>query len=137
MLFRRCHMVANLGSSFPTGCGLAFSFSCLFAEKWEPFVRAGYADDGGALWEKSVSAGLGYYTRKSSDLIGIGLNWSRPSSDTLGPGLDDQYTAEVFYRFHLLKMVAITPDLQLLFDSALNPDKDLIAIFGIRGRISF
>ena len=52
--------------------------SRLFAGKWAPFVRAGYADDGGALWEKSVSAGLGYNNRKSTDLIGIGLNWSRP-----------------------------------------------------------
>jgi len=121
----------------PDGWGLTFSFSRLFAEKWAPFLRAGYAKDGGALWEKSVSAGLGYYTRKNSDLIGMGLNWSRPSSDTFDSGLDDQYTAEVFYRIQVLKILSITPDLQLLFDPALNPGEDLIAVFGIRVRISF
>ena len=94
-------------------------------------------DDGGALWERSFSAGLGYYTRKSSDLIGIGLNWSRPSKDTLGPGLDDQYTAEIYYRWQALKVLTITPDVQVVFDPALNPDKDVIAVFGLRGRISF
>jgi len=131
------HVDKRKQTNTPDGWGLAFSFSRLFAEKWEPFVRAGYADDGGALWEQSFSAGLGYYTRKSSDLIGAGLNWSRPSSDTLGPGLDDQYTLEVFYRFYLLKTLAITPDVQLLFDPALNPNIDVVAVFGLRARISF
>ena len=131
------HVDKRKQANTPDGWGLAFSFSRLFAEKWEPFVRAGFADDGGALWEKSVSAGLGYYTRKNSDLIGLGLNWSRPSSDTFGPGLDDQYTAEVFYRLQILKTLTLTPDVQFLFDPAFNPDEDLIAIFGLRGRISF
>ncbi len=119
------------------GWGVAFSFNRLIADKWEPFVRAGYAEDGGALWERSVSMGLGYHTRKKSDKIGLGLNWSRPSEDTFGPGLDDQYTAEIFYRFQLLKTLSITPDLQLLINPSLNPDEDLIVVFGIRGRISF
>jgi len=131
------HVDKRKQANTPDGWGLAFSFSRLFAEKWGPFLRAGYAKDGGALWEKSVSAGLGYYTRKSSDLIGLGLNWCRPSSDTFGPGLDDQYTAEVFYRIQVLKTLTLTPDVQLLFDPAQNPDENLIAVFGIRARINF
>jgi len=96
-----------------------------------------YAQDGGALWEKSISVGLGYHTRKESDVLGFGFNWSRPSSETFGPGLDDQYTAEIFYRFQLLKILTITPDVQVVFNPALNPDKNVIAIFGLRARISF
>lgn len=34
-------------------------------------------------------------------------------------------------------VLTITPDVQLLFNPALNPDEDLIAIFGIRARIYF
>ena len=60
--------------------------------------------------ERSVSAGLGYHTRKGSDMIGPGLNWSRPWEDTFGPGLVDQYTAEIYYRFQVLKVLTITPD---------------------------
>lgn len=131
------HVDEREQAQVPNGWGVAFSFSRLFADKWEPFFRAGYAEDGGALWERSVSVGLGYHTRKESDVLGFGFNWSRPSSETFGPGLDDQYTAEIFYRFQLLKILTITPDVQLVFNPALNPDKDMIAIFGIRGRISF
>jgi porin len=119
------------------GSGVAFSFSRLFADTWEPFFRAGYAKDGGALWKGSISAGLGYHTRKNGDMLGVALNWSRPSEDTFGPGLDDQYTAEIYYRFQLLKVLTITPDVQLLVDPTLSPDKDLVAVFGTRVRISF
>jgi porin len=96
-----------------------------------------YTQDGGALWEKSISVGLGYHTRKESDVPGFGFNWGRPSSETFGSGLDDQYTAEIFYRFQLLKILTITPDVQVVFNPALNPDKDVIAVFGLRARISF
>jgi porin len=121
----------------PDGWGVAFSFSRLVAEKWEPFVRAGYANDGGALWERSLSVGIGYHTRKKSDLLALGLNWGRPSEETFGSGLDDQYTVELFYRFQLLKSLTITPDVQLLVNPANNPNEDVIAIFGIRARLSF
>jgi porin len=70
-------------------------------------------------------------------LVGVGLNWSQPSSDTLGPGLDDQYTAEVFYRVQILKTLTITPDVQLFFNPALNPSENLIAIYGLRARLAF
>jgi len=131
------HVDEREEAQVPSGWGVAFSFSRLFADKWEPFVRAGYAHDGGALWERSISVGLGYHTRKESDVLGIGINWSRPSSETFGPGLDDQYTVEIFYRFQVLKILTITPDVQVVFNPALNPDKDVIAIFGLRARISF
>jgi porin len=118
------------------GQGLAFSWNRLLRKKWVPFVRAGYADGGGALWERSLSAGLGYFPRGARDLLGVGLNWGRPSEDTLGSGLDDQYTLEVFYRWRPLRLLTISPDLQLLFDPALNPDEDLIAVLGVRVRLA-
>ena len=121
----------------PSGWGLAFSFNHLFADKWEPFVRAGYSEGGGALWERSVIIGLGYHTRKKGDFVALGLNWGRPSEKAYGPGLDDQYTAELFYRHHLLQNLAITPDVQFLINPALNPEEDRIWIFGLRARLAF
>ncbi|MFC1817475.1 carbohydrate porin [Thermodesulfobacteriota bacterium] len=88
------------------------------------------------MWEGSISTGFGYYPGKGSDVLGVGLNWSRPSTDTFGPGLDDQLTAELYYRWQVLKILAITPDVQLLINPALNPNEDVIGVFSIRGRIS-
>lgn len=121
----------------PNGWGVAFSFSRLFADTWEPFFRAGYSEDGGALWERSVSAGFGYYPGKKSNVLGVGLNWSRPSEEVFGPGLDDQYTAEIYYRFQLLKVLTLTPDVQLLINPALNPEEDRLWVFGLRARLAF
>jgi porin len=118
------------------GWGVAFSFSKLIEDAWEPFFRAGYAKDGGALWEGSISAGVGYHIRKKGDTIGLGLNWSNPNEDTVGPDMEDQYTAEVYYRWQVLKPLTITPDLQLLMNPALNSDENVIAIFGLRVRIN-
>ena len=131
------HIDARKQAGTKAGWGLAFSFSRLLADTWEPFFRAGYSQDGGALWDRTVSAGLGYHTRKKSDVLGVGLNWSRPSQSTLGPGLRNQYTAEIYYRIQLLKVLAVTPSLQLLIHPAINPDQDMIAVFGLRARISF
>lgn len=99
---------------------------------WMPFLRAGYSDDGGALLEASISAGIGYYMSDSRDLLGFGVNWGKPP----GSGLDDQYTAEIFYRLQLAQNLAITPDLQLIIDPALNPDENTIWVFALRARLA-
>ena len=117
----------------PDGWGLAFSATWFINDQWMPFLRAGYSDDGGALLEGMVSAGIGRYFSKSRDLLGFGVNWGKPSAD----GLDDQYTAELFYRLQLAQNLAITPDVQLIINPALNPDEDVIGVFGLRARVTF
>lgn len=118
------------------GWGLAFSFSRVYGKYWQTFVRAGYAHEGGALLEKSLEAGLGYNIPSTHDIIGMGVSWGRPSASTLGEELGDQYTVELYYRWRFQKVLAISPDIQLLFDPALNPGKNVIAVFGLRTRIS-
>ena len=51
---------------------------------------------------------------------------SEPNEDTFVPGLDDQYSAEVFYRFLLGKRFNLTADLQYLKDPALNPTESSV-----------
>jgi porin len=99
-------------------------------------VAGGYADEGGALYDRSVSAGLGYYRQSRKELAGLGLNWSRPAESGFGPGLPDQYTAELFYRFQVSDHVAITPDIQFIKDPALNPDENQIWVLGQRVRVA-
>jgi len=120
----------------PDGWGFNISYSRYLAKKWMPFIRAGYAKDGGSLMQKSVSVGLGYQPVPKGDLLGFGFNWGEPNDDTYGPGLRDQYTAEIFYRWQLTPQFAITPDVQLLIDPALNPEEDQIWVFGLRARLA-
>jgi len=120
----------------PDGWGVGFSATKFIDDTWMPFLRAGYAEDGGALWERSLGIGLGRYLSGRKDLAGIGLNWSRPSETGVGPGLDDQYTIEAFYRLQLSQNFAITPDVQLLIDPALNPQEDRLWVLGLRGRLT-
>ncbi|MCP4398129.1 MAG: carbohydrate porin [bacterium] len=114
------------------GWGLAFSATTFVNDTWMPFLRAGYSDGGGALLEASVSAGIGYSFSESQDLLGFGINWGRPPDS----GLNDQYTAELFYRLQVSQNLTLTPDIQWLIDPALNPDEDQIWIFGLRGRLA-
>ena len=121
----------------PDGWGASFSFSRKINDRWLPFVRAGYAEDGGALLERSLSAGIGYFTKGHSDVLGVGLNWGRPPSEPDGPRLNDQYTVEVFYNMQLFQHTNITPNIQWIIDPALNPEEDSLWVFGLRARVSF
>ena len=120
----------------PEGWGVNASGTWFLQDKWLPFVRGGYTEDGGSLLQKSLSVGSGYYWARTSDLIGLALNWSEPNETTWGPGLPDQYTMELFYRWQLGQQLAITPDLQLLIDPANNPDPSQIWVFGLRARLA-
>lgn len=118
----------------PSGWGANLSWTTYLAGKWLPFVRAGWADGGGSLMQKSVSVGFGYQPNPGKNLLGLGLNWGEPNKDTWGSELRDQYTAELFYRWQLSKGIAITPDLQFLVNPALDPDADSVWVFGLRLR---
>ena len=67
------------------------------------------------------------------DVLGIGLSWRKPSA----AGLDDQFVAEIYNKVQLTRRLAVTPSIQLIANPSLNPDRDFLAIFGIRGRVDF
>jgi len=123
------------------GWGAVLSYSHFVNDKWMPFIRGGFADDGGSLLEKSVSAGIGYHPKLigevPGDLLGFAVNWGQPNDAVFGSSLDDQYTAELFYRIQVTKEIAITPDVQMLFNPAQNPDENMIVVFGLRSRMVF
>jgi len=119
------------------GWGAAFSYSRKFGERWLPFLRVGYGDGGGALLERSISAGVGRYTDDGQGVFGLGLNWGRPNRELFGADARDQYTAEMYYRLQLAEHLAITPDIQLIKDPALNPGEDFVWVVGLRARFAF
>ena len=121
----------------PDGHGVSFSYTRGIDDTWLPFLRGGWAEDGGSLYEASLSAGFGYTQEPGRNLLGVGLNWSRPNDGTFGSGLDDQYTLEAFQRWQITQGVAITPSVQIIHNPAFNPDDDTIALFGLRIRAAF
>ena len=111
--------------------GAAFSAAWFIDNQWMPFVRAGASKGTAALYENSVSVGLGYYGR-NTDLAGIGLNWAEANGV---PG--NQHTIEAFYRFSISPGLQITPSIQYIDNPLLNPGQGSITLFGIRARVVF
>ncbi len=121
----------------PGGWGLSASWSHAVGKRWTPFVRAGWADGGGGILERSLSVGAGYSFRDGRDQLGVGLNWGWPDEESFGPAIGDQYTAGVFYNWRVLRVLHLSPGVQFLFDPALNPDENLITVWGLRARFAF
>lgn len=111
--------------------GAAFSAAWFIDNQWMPFVRAGTSKGTAALYENSVSVGLGYYSR-NTDLAGIGLNWAEARGV---PG--SQNTIEAFYRFSISPNFQITPSIQYIDNPLLNPGQSSVTLFGLRARIVF
>ena len=63
----------------PSGWGLNFSGTWLFENRLMPFLRGGYAEDGGSLLQKSISTGVGYQWVPGRDVLGLGFNWGEPN----------------------------------------------------------
>jgi porin len=121
----------------PKGWGVSASASATFDDAWLFFLRGGWADDGGSLYDRSVSVGFGHQPQPSPNLLGLGLNWGRPNQDTFPGNPGTQFTSELFYRWQATPNFTVTPSVQLLVDPALNPEDDAIAVFGLRGRFAF
>ena len=131
------HADERVAAGTPDGWGANFSWSKLINDRWIPFIRAGYADDGGAILQKSISTGFSYQPVIGGNQIGVGFNWGEPSESTWAPDLKKQSSVELFYRIQVFKELAITPDLQYIKNPALNPTEDSLWVFGLRARLAF
>ena len=123
---------ARRGAGTPQGWGISASASWFLGDRWMPFLRGGYAHDGGAALEATGAGGMGLLLREA-DLLGVGVSWGRPPSG----GRRDQTTMEVFYRLQLLPGLAVTPDLQLIFSPPNAPAESVVTVFGLRSRLAF
>lgn len=126
------HTDARDSAQTPEGWGVAVTAQKYVCDRWLPFFRFGYSDGDAALMQTTFSTGLGL-KRENKDVAGIGFSWGKPADGTLG----DQFTSEAFYRFQLTQFLAVTPDVQLIADPALNPSEDVLAMFGVRLRAAF
>ncbi len=117
--------------SRPEDYGASFSAAWFIDNTWMPFFRAGASKGRAALYEKSVSAGIGYFAR-NTDLAGIGFNWAEANGIA-----GDQETVEAFYRFSVSPDLQITPSVQYIKDPLLNPSASSITLWSLRARVVF
>lgn len=116
----------------PRSYGIAFNANWMVAEQALVFFRGGWSEDWAA--ERSLSAGVGWRPGGSpANLIGIGVGWTEPAAQVLR----SQYTIEAFYRYHLTRNFAITPDLQAIIDPSTNPGTSVLWVASLRARVTF
>lgn len=117
--------------------GVTLQASYLFNDRWYPFTYGGWSDGNASTFKQDLVAGLGMAAntrnRPADDALAVAIGWGNPSDGEL----QDQYTAEIFYRLQLLAAVAITPSIQIVQNPADNPDDDRVVLFGLRTRIQF
>lgn len=120
-----------------SGWGMTLSWSQIVAERWVPFLRAGYSNGGATLVDRSISAGLGYQLTKRNDFVGFGAGWGSPPNAPNGSAGRDQYTFETYYRWQVLPQVQLVPSVQYVLHPALAPSKDDFWLYAIRMRAVF
>ena len=119
-----------------SGKGWAVTASYQTGEKLLSFFRVGRSNGGaGVPAEKAASVGVEYSPRVGRALT-VGLGWARPSEDTYGPGLRDEYVTELSYRFQLTKNFSLLTDVQIVFNPALNPAEDRVWVLGLRASLA-
>ncbi|OBT12159.1 porin [Vibrio sp. UCD-FRSSP16_10] len=117
-----------------SGRGVNFSYSTFVTPQLMPFVRGGFSQGDVALYDKSISAGFGYFGLGSAkNNLGFAVNWSE-TNDIFGN--EDQFSAELYYNMQLGDHIQITPDVQFINNPALST-QDTALVFGVRGRVFF
>ena len=102
-----------------------------------PFTRFGHSDGGAGVGAED-SATLGCEVQIAPQHIWYGgAGWAKPSAETFGETLRDEYVVETSYTWQLSRFVAMTPDLQLLIDPAKNSDVDQVWVGGVRLKVDF
>lgn len=129
------HLDGGTKNSAEDSQGINFSASYFFTAQFMPFIRGGFAEGDASLLSSSISAGLGYFGLATpTNNLGFAVNWGKVNEEAFGGGLDDQYSAELYYNMTIGKYFNITPDIQYVKNPALS-DEDNSWILGIRANI--
>lgn len=123
------HQDAREAAGVEESEGVAFSAAKFIKDKWLPFIRGGWSSGTAAPMKRTISGGIGL-RRENKDVVGIGISWGEPSVS----GLRNQTTGEVFYRWQVNDVLAITPSLQWIHHPALDPTNDNLVVLGLRAR---
>jgi porin len=113
------------------GAGVGLSADQEVAPGVVPFARLGYGDKYLVDFEFSASVGVGFENFwRMGDLLAVGAAWGRTGDE------QSQSLVEAFYRFNLTESVAITPDLQVVFNP-IDSEEDVVLVAGARLQATF
>lgn len=122
--------------------GIAANANYMVGPNHNVFLRGGW--NNGSLFQGFVTGGFAWRPPAApSDLFGAGFAWAHPDNPSRlpvplpFPSLRDQYTWEVFYRFHVTPNLALTPDFQWIVDPTLTPAESHLFALGLRARVTF
>ncbi|WP_103879693.1 carbohydrate porin [Vibrio hangzhouensis] len=117
------------------GSGFNFSASYFATPQLMPFLRGGFSKGDVALYDSSISAGLGYFgLGNQTSNLGFAVNWSK-INDAFGSDLDDQFTSELFFNWAINDYIQLTPDIQYIKNPAFS-DKSSTWVMGLRFRVA-
>ncbi|MDN3628590.1 carbohydrate porin [Vibrio lentus] len=123
------------------GSGVNFSWSQFMTPQVMPFVRGGFSEGDVALYDKSISVGMGYFgLGKPTNNLGVALNWAEVNGDSFEAdakaisGGTEQWTAEIYYNMQFGEHLQVTPDIQYIKDPAFSSESSAW-VFGIRARV--
>jgi porin len=114
------------------GSGWGVSTAWELNDTYFPFLRFGHSDGGGGVAAEDAVSGGVEIGRPRGETWTIGAGWARPSEGTFGPGLDNETVLETSYTFQIAKNFTLTPDIQVVFNPANNPDRSSIWVIGVR-----
>ncbi|MGS0693639.1 carbohydrate porin [Shewanella sp. 0m-4] len=120
------------------GKGVNFSFSYFASPQIMPFVRGGISEGDVALYDKSLTVGLGYFgLAGENNNLGFAVNWSNVNDNLEHAyGIDEstQLTTELYYNLQLNDIIQITPDLQYIKDPTFSSESSSWVV-GLRARL--
>ncbi|MFM2607329.1 carbohydrate porin [Vibrio chagasii] len=123
------------------GSGVNFSWSQFTSDQVMPFVRGGFSEGDVALYDKSISVGMGYFgLGKPTNNLGVALNWAEVNGDSFAAdakaisGSTEQWTAEIYYNMQFGDHFQVTPDIQYIKAPAFSNESSAW-VFGIRARV--
>ncbi len=123
------------------GKGINFSWSQFMTSQVMPFVRGGFSEGDVALYDKSLSVGLGYFgLGKATNNLGVAVNWAEVNGESFEAGAKaisgntEQWTAEIYYNMQFGDHLQITPDIQYIKDPAFSSESSTW-VFGVRARV--
>ena len=140
---------AEEGSGDADGSGATFTY------QWQPasepiglFFRYAWSGSSSTLVKTLATSGAVWRDAFGipDSLFGLAYAWGDPvSRDLQRPDNGEfvnaagitQTVVEIFQRFQITPLIQITPDIQLLFDPAYNPDRNVIGVFSLRGRLTW
>ncbi len=125
------HADARRAAGLPSGWGLTIAFQRYLNERLMPWLRYSYSDGGLTPIDNLVTAGMAFRTQGHNG-FGVGLLWGSPSDSSLR----NQFGVESLFRVYVAQTLSVIPGLQLIFNPSRNPDKDFVAVFSARARLS-